>query len=36
MQKAVAESLFLAHGEKVKAVNVTVAQVVYRPEEGHA
>ncbi len=35
VQKAVAESLFLATGEKVKAVNVTVAQVVYRPE-GHA
>lgn len=35
VQKAVAEALYLATGEKVKAVNVTVAQVVYRPE-GHA
>ncbi len=32
VQKAVAESLFLATGEKVRAVNLTVAQVVYRPE----
>ncbi|MGC8876233.1 Asp23/Gls24 family envelope stress response protein [Thermus sp.] len=34
-QRAVAESLFLATGEKVKAVNVNVAQVAY-PPEGHA
>jgi uncharacterized alkaline shock family protein YloU len=35
VQKAVAEALFVATGEKVKAVNVTVAQVEYRPG-GHA
>ncbi|WP_448566009.1 Asp23/Gls24 family envelope stress response protein [Thermus sp.] len=35
VQKAVAEALFVATGEKVKAVNITVAQVEYRPE-GHA
>lgn len=34
VQKAVAEALFVTTGEKVKAVNLTVAQVEYR--EGHA
>ncbi|APD08411.1 MULTISPECIES: Asp23/Gls24 family envelope stress response protein [Thermus] len=32
VQKAVAEALFLATGEAVKAVNLTVAQVEYRKE----
>lgn len=35
VQKAVAEALFLATGEKVQAVNLTVAQVEYR-KEAHA
>ncbi|TBH21895.1 Asp23/Gls24 family envelope stress response protein [Thermus thermamylovorans] len=35
VQKAVAEALFLATGERVRAVNVTVAQVEY-PRGGHA
>ncbi|KGQ21423.1 Asp23/Gls24 family envelope stress response protein [Thermus filiformis] len=30
VQRAVAEALFVATGEKVKAVNLTVAQVEYR------
>ncbi|MGQ9511364.1 MAG: Asp23/Gls24 family envelope stress response protein [Thermaceae bacterium] len=37
VQKAVAEALFVATGEKVKAVNLTVAQVEYRtPSDNHA
>ncbi|WP_038046242.1 Asp23/Gls24 family envelope stress response protein [Thermus caliditerrae] len=35
VQKAVAEALFVATGEKVRAVNLTVAQVEYR-KEAHA
>lgn len=35
VQKAVAEALYLATGEKVRAVNLTVAQVEYR-KEAHA
>lgn len=35
VQKAVAEALFLATGERVQAVNITVAQVEYR-KEAHA
>jgi uncharacterized alkaline shock family protein YloU len=35
VQKTVAEALFVATGERVKAVNLTVAQVEYRPG-GHA
>ncbi|WP_117237047.1 Asp23/Gls24 family envelope stress response protein [Thermus sediminis] len=35
VQRAVSEAIFLAIGERVRAVNVTVAQVEYRPG-GHA
>jgi uncharacterized alkaline shock family protein YloU len=35
VQKTVAEALFVATGERVKVVNLTVAQVEYRPG-GHA
>ncbi|MFN3179009.1 MAG: Asp23/Gls24 family envelope stress response protein [Thermus sp.] len=35
VQKAVAEALYLATGERVQAVNLTVAQVEYR-KEAHA
>ncbi|WP_028490737.1 Asp23/Gls24 family envelope stress response protein [Thermus islandicus] len=35
VQRSVAEALFLATGQKVRAVNLTVAQVEYR-QGGHA
>lgn len=35
VQKGVAEALYLATGEKVRAVNLTIAQVEY-PKEAHA